>query len=101
MSTLFKIYDELSCEFYNLHPDLLPEYNGDDDTDGIPDIKRVIFNDPATIVYWADRSKTVVKADRETFDKEKGLAMAIIKKLCGNKGNYYNVFHKWIGDCKQ
>ena len=56
-------------------------------------IKDVIFNDPATIVFWSDGDKTIVKATDEEFDKEKGLAMAIAKKLYGyNKGNYYNIF---------
>lgn len=59
-------------------------------------IKKVIFNDPATIVFWNDGSKTVVKAHDEVFDPEKGLAMAISKKLLGNKGNYYNEFKKWL-----
>ena len=59
-------------------------------------IKKVIFNDPATIVFWDDGSKTVVKAHDEMFDPEKGLAMAISKKLLGNKGNYYNEFKKWL-----
>lgn len=58
--------------------------------------KKVIFNDPATIVYWEDGSKTVVKAEGEDFDPEKGLAMAIAKKYLGNKGNYYDVFRKWL-----
>ena len=59
-------------------------------------INRVIFNDPATIVIWNDGSKTVVKASNEPFDPEKGLAMAIAKKALGNKGNYYEVFKKYI-----
>lgn len=60
-------------------------------------IKKVIFNNPATIVYWTDGSKTVVKCqDGDVFDKEKGLAMAIAKKSFGNKGNYCNVFKKFI-----
>lgn len=59
-------------------------------------IKNVIYNDPATIVYWADGTKTVVKAENEDFDPEKGLAMAISKKMLGNKGNYYEVFKKWL-----
>lgn len=60
-------------------------------------IKDVIFNDPATIVFWADGTKTVVKCqDGDTYDAEKGLAMAITKKALGNKGNYCNVFHKWM-----
>ena len=62
-------------------------------------IKKVIFNDPATIVFWTDGTKTVVKAqDGDLFDCEKGLAMAIVKKVYGNKGNYCNEFKKWL--CK-
>lgn len=63
----------------------------------IPSINKVIFNCPATIILWADGSKTVVKANNEPFDREKGLAMAISKKFFGNKGNYMNHFKKWIG----
>lgn len=66
----------------------------------IKTITKVIFNDPATIVFWADGTKTVVQAYNEPFDKEKGLAMAIAKKALGNKGNYNEVFKKWIGDDK-
>lgn len=60
-------------------------------------IKNVIFNDPATIVFWSDGTKTIVKAqDGDTFDPEKGLAMAISKKALGNKGNYCEIFKKWL-----
>ena len=59
-------------------------------------IKKVIFNDPATIVIWADGTKTIVKSDNEQYDPEKGLAMAISKKALGNKGNYYETFKKWL-----
>lgn len=60
-------------------------------------IKNVIFNDPATIVFWSDGSKTVVKCqDDDWFDPEKGLAMAISKKALGNKGNYCNELKKWL-----
>lgn len=56
-----------------------------------PKIERVIFHDPATIVYWKDDTKTVVKANNEKFDKEKGLLAAIAKKVYGNKGNFNNI----------
>ena len=59
-------------------------------------IKNVIFNDPATIVFWNDGTKTVVKAENEEFDPEKGLAMAISKTVLGNKGNYYEICKKWL-----
>jgi len=81
----------------------------------LPKIKKVIFNDPATIVFWEDGTKTVVKAQTsvtgqifadnqplidltktDLFDPEKGLAMAIAKKALGNNGNYYNIFKKWL-----
>ena len=63
----------------------------------LPRIKDVIFNKPATIVIWADGSKTVVKCgEDDTYDPEKGLAMAIVKKAYGNKGNYNNIFKKWL-----
>lgn len=57
-------------------------------------IKQVIFNDPATIVMWADGTKSVVKAQNETFDPEKGLATAIARKALGNKHNYYDTIRK-------
>lgn len=60
-------------------------------------IEKVIFNDPATIVFWSDGTKTVVKTQNgETFDPEKGLAMAMAKRAFGNKGNYYNHISKWV-----
>ncbi|MBQ8707870.1 MAG: hypothetical protein IJ523_07275 [Succinivibrionaceae bacterium] len=56
-------------------------------------ITKAIFNPPATIVLWSDGTKTVVKCDdKENYDSEKGLAMAIVKKTFGNRGNYYNIF---------
>jgi hypothetical protein len=59
-------------------------------------IKKVVFNDPATIIFWNDDTKTVVKAEGEAFDPEKGLAMAIAKKALGNKHDYYNTFLKYL-----
>lgn len=59
-------------------------------------IKKVYFNDPVTVVLWEDGTKTIVKCDGEKYDPEKGLAMAIAKKALGNKGNYYEVFKKWL-----
>lgn len=51
-----------------------------------PSIKKVIFNNPATIVFWSDGTKTVVKRQKgDRWDAEKGLAMAIVKKTVGYK----------------
>lgn len=60
-------------------------------------IKRVIFNDPATIVIWSDKTKTVVKCQPgDAYDREKGLALCISKKFLGNKGNFNEVFKKHL-----
>lgn len=60
-------------------------------------IKRVIYNKPATIVFWVDNTKTVVKCQKgEKFDKEKGLALCIAKKALGNKSNFNNEIKAWI-----
>jgi hypothetical protein len=60
-------------------------------------IKNVIFAPPATIVYWSDGSKTVVKcSEKDAFDPEKGLAMAIAKRCGGNKGSYYKEIQNWV-----
>mgnify|MGYP003550103520 CR=1 FL=1 len=62
-------------------------------------IRDVIFSDPATVVFWNDNTKTVVKTrGGEKYDKEKGLAMAIIKKITGNTRDYYEIFKEWCSD---
>ena len=67
----------------------------------IPEVKKVIFNDPATIVYWKDGTKTVVKCQKDDyFDLEKGFAMAFLKKCCGNKGNFNDELRKIIKEAK-
>ena len=63
-------------------------------------IKRVIFNPPATIVYWSDCTKTVVKCNvNDIFDPEKGLAMAIAKRCVGNTSAYYAEIRHWVAEC--
>lgn len=59
-------------------------------------IRKVIFNDPATVVLWSDGTKTVVKCGPEDkFDTEKGLAMAIVKKMAGNDNRFHKVFKQY------
>lgn len=67
-------------------------------------IKGVIFSGPCTIVKWSDGDKTIVRCENEDFDKEKGLAMAIVKKFFGTnetKSNYNDIFKKWIPEEKE
>lgn len=63
-------------------------------------IKKVIFNPPATVVYWSDCTKTVVKCNvNDIFDPEKGLAMAIAKRCAGNTSAYYAEIRHWVAEC--
>ncbi len=48
-------------------------------------VKKVIYNKPATIVFWSDGTKTVVVCDKkDKYDPEKGFYIACAKKLFGN-----------------
>lgn len=63
-----------------------------------PTPERVIFHDPATIVYWNDGTKTVVKCDpRDTYRKETGLAMCYMKKVLGSSRAFNDVLKEWAG----
>ena len=65
-------------------------------------IKKVVYSDPATIVFWEDGTKTVVKvAEGETFDKEVGLAMAIAEKYFGSYSAMKSYIKKKTMDVKE
>lgn len=76
-----------------------PRYRCDNSPETPLAITNVIFNPPATIVFWNDNTKTVVRCDEslEDYDPEKGIAMAISRKmLADNKREYYHVFKHWL-----
>jgi hypothetical protein len=56
-------------------------------------IKRVLFKDTVTIVLFTDGSKAVTRRlPEDTDDKEKALAMALVKSVYGK--NYFNDIFK-------
>lgn len=60
----------------------------------VPPIKKVIFNNPATIVFWEDGTKTVAKCSKDdTFSEYAGLSMCITKKLLGR--NFKKEMNRW------
>lgn len=60
-------------------------------------IKVVHFSGPVTTVIWEDGTKSQVRCQEgDTFDPEKGLALAIAKKALGNKGSWYDDIKKWV-----
>lgn len=59
-------------------------------------IEKVIFNEPATIVFWSDGTKTVVKCmDGDWFSYEAGIYAATLKKIFGPS------YSKYKNDIKQ
>jgi len=60
----------------------------------IPEIKQVIYNNPATIIIWKDGSKTVVKTHNEEFSEENGFAMAYLKKIFGGRNQYLKIIEE-------
>ena len=61
------------------------------------DIDRVIFNDPATIVFWKDKTKTVVKCHPEdNFDEEIGFMCCYLKRILSSKE--YTKFCGYLND---
>lgn len=50
------------------------------------EIKDIKVKGPATIVFWADSSKTVVKCGPgDSYDIEKAVAMCFMKKALGSR----------------
>lgn len=60
-------------------------------------IDKVIFNPPATIVFWLDGTKTVVKCkEGEEFSEWAGIALCLAKKLYGP--NFHKIFRAHCSD---
>lgn len=52
---------------------------------GVPDIDRIIFSPPATVIFWDDGEKTVVKcAEGQQYDRYNGFCAAVCKRLFGS-----------------
>lgn len=61
------------------------------------DIDKVIFNPPATIVFWLDGTKTVVKCkEGEEFSEWAGIALCLAKRLYGP--NFHKIFKAHCSD---
>lgn len=62
-------------------------------------IDHVIFNGPATIVFWTDGTKTVVKcAKGENDDKKTSILWAYAKKICGTSSHMNKVLDKLVAE---
>ena len=63
----------------------------------IPEVKRIIFNDPATVVFWKDGTKTVVKCMKdEKFSPYHGFLCALGKKIYGSNSAIQRLVHSYM-----
>ena len=64
----------------------------------VPPIKDVIFNDPATIVFFEDGTKTVVKTmEGQEFDPDYGFMACLVKRAYGEDFHKLMWKHCWGG----
>lgn len=62
---------------------------------------HIIFNGAATIVFWTDGTKTVVKCKEGTeYNAEEGLRWCIIKKLLGDSPEFWNFIKGAVSEDK-
>lgn len=60
-------------------------------------VKKVLINDPATIVFWQDGTKTVLMRNEEDeYDAERVIEKAIAIKLSGTSKTKFNKYVKSI-----
>jgi hypothetical protein len=76
---------EMNSEINNDFWDLLVGKPANKSKPATPSVKRIVYHDPATIVFWQDGTKTVVKCmDGEPFEKYAGFCAALAKKVFGS-----------------
>lgn len=67
--------------------------------DGIPQVTKVIFSGPATIVLFGDGDKMVTKLrEGDEFDPLFGVMACLAKKLTGNRGHVVDLFEDMLKD---
>lgn len=88
--------------------DILKSYNEENDTwitwsSAFPSteeiyITRVVYNDPATIVFWNDGTKTVAKAHgNDYYSPDIGLMICCFKKLTSGSA-LKSLISDWVPD---
>ena len=59
-------------------------------------IKKIMYKPPATIVFWNDGTKTVSVCEKgDTYNKELGFALCVLKKKYGNK-TVHEMLEKYV-----
>ena len=69
--------------------------------DIIPEVDRIIFHDPATIVFWTDGTKTVVKCmEGQKFSEYYGFLAALAKKIYGTNSAVERIVRQYSAEAK-
>ncbi len=74
-------------------------YNKEEKIMIIPEIKNVFFNEvkKTTTVVFNDHTSIIVKCtDKDEFDPEMGLAMALVRKCFGSRSKFQKAVAKWV-----
>lgn len=59
-------------------------------------IKKIMYKPPATIIFWNDGTKTVAVCEKEdTYNRELGFALCVLKKKYGNK-KVHDMLDKYV-----
>ena len=54
-------------------------------------IDRVVYNNPVTIVFWSDGTKTVVKCRKpDKYDRRTGVLLCCAKRLLGHDKDWFD-----------
>ena len=62
----------------------------------VENIDHVVFNGPAVIVFWKNKTKTIVKcADDDNYSAMAGFALCLLKAMLGNQG-YHELCEHWL-----
>lgn len=61
-------------------------------------IKKVLYKNPVTVVFWSDDTKTVAKIHGgDSYNPESGLVICVLKKLYGNS-NVRSLLNSWVSE---
>lgn len=61
----------------------------------MPEIERVIYSNPVTVILWKDHTKTTVRCQKgDTYSPLTGFALCVMKRIYGKK-EFYRLLHTY------
>lgn len=93
-------YIDLLLDYWNDEMHKIKQYTINPNYDILDHITQVVYHNPATIVYFDDGDKVVVKTSpHDDYNPEAGLALCILKKMLGNnRAKFHKFFKTWEAD---